>query len=108
MAALLALTLQIVLSFGHGHGFDAGPAPSVAGTSGGASVPSPSGGTGQHDEDYCATCAILALLTGAQTASGPVFVLLVALASAEITVAPEAPRLGASRTAFRSRAPPLS
>ena len=44
------------------------------------------------DADYCATCAILALLSGAQTASAPVFVLPVALASAEIAVAPASAR----------------
>jgi hypothetical protein len=107
MAALLALTFQIALSFGHGHGFDVGPAPSVAGTSGNVSVPSPPGGT-DHDEDYCATCAILALLAGAQAVNAPVLAPPAALAAAEIALAFEAIRISASRASFQSRAPPLS
>jgi hypothetical protein len=103
---LSALALQLGLSFGHVHGTRGDHPAAVETITADAGNASNTGDS--SDTDYCATCAILALLTGAQTASGPVFVLLVALASAEITVAPEAPRLGASRTAFRSRAPPLS
>ena len=103
--ALWALALQLALSFGHVHGTrDDHPAAAQTTTADAGNV-----STGDtSDTDYCATCAILALLTGAQTASAPVFVRPMAPVSVEITVAPEAPRLGASRTAFRSRAPPLS
>jgi hypothetical protein len=104
--ALWALALQLGLSFGHVHGTRGDHPAAVEIITADAVNASNTGGSG--DTDYCATCAILALLTGAQTASAPVFVLPVVLASAEITVAPEAPRLGASRRAFRPRAPPLS
>lgn len=104
--ALWALALQLGLSFGHVHG-SRGDHPAAAQTTT-ADADNASNTGDSSDTDYCATCAILTLLTGAQTASAPVFVLPVALASAEITVALKAPRLAASRTAFHSRAPPLS
>ena len=103
--ALWALALQLGLSFGHVHGTRGDHPAAVETTTADAGNASNTGDS--SDTDYCATCAILALLTGAQTASAPVFVLPVAL-SAEITLAPEVPRLGASRTVFHSRAPPLS
>jgi hypothetical protein len=106
MAALLALTLQIALAFGHGHGFDAHPATpaAIAGT-GDASAPVLPGGT---DQDYCATCAILALLTGAQIGNAPVVAPPAIVIAAEVVFASETPRISASRASFRSRAPPLS
>jgi hypothetical protein len=103
--ALWALALQLGLSFGHVHGTRGDHPAAAPTTTADASNASDTGDS--SDTDYCATCAILALLTGAQTASAPVFVRPMAPVSVEITVAPEAPRLGASRTAFHSRAPPL-
>jgi hypothetical protein len=100
--ALLALTLQLGLAFGHVH---ATPAP-TASLSAAASPPTDTGDSG--DADYCATCAILALLTGAQTATAPVVLLPNSLAPAEITLAPDPVRVVAAQAAFRSRAPPLS
>ena len=106
--ALLALALQLGLSFGHVHGAHADrPAAVLAATADAGNASATDTGD-SSDADYCATCAILALLTGAQTASAPVFVLPIALASAEIIFVPEAARLGSLRAAFRSRAPPLS
>jgi hypothetical protein len=101
--ALLALVIQLGLAFGHVHAIHAAQnAPSV-------SAAAPSGPTsGDPDDDYCATCAIMALLTGAQTASPPVIAPPVAQPSAEITAAPEVRRVESPRAAFRSRAPPLS
>jgi hypothetical protein len=103
--ALLALSLQLVLAFGHVHAIPGGQAAAIANASG-SSHPG-SGDSGDND-DYCATCAMLALLTGAQIASAPVVAPLVVLVSAEIAFAPEAVRPVFSRAAFRSRAPPLS
>jgi hypothetical protein len=99
--ALLALTLQFGLEFGHCH---ATPAPTAALT--GAAPHTDTGDSG--DADYCATCAMLALLTGAQTATAPVVVLAIASNWAEITFAPEAARTLSQRAPFRSRAPPVS
>ena len=101
--ALLALVLQLGLAFGHVHVHAAQNIPEASA----AATPAPVGGD-PDDNDYCATCAIMALLTGAQTASAPAVAPPVIRGSAEITVAPEATRIASSRAAFRSRAPPLS
>ena len=106
--ALLALTLQLGLAFGHVHGLHAvQPALTATADAGNAAPSHPSGGD-QDDNDYCTTCAILALLTGAQTASAPVVVLPISLTSVEITFAPEAARIASQRAPFLSRAPPVS
>ena len=101
--ALLALVLQLGLAFGHVHAIHA--EQSTAAVS--AAAPSDPA-SGDTDDDYCATCAVIALLTGAQTASPPVIAPPIVQPSAEITVAPEATHVESSRAAFRSRAPPLS
>ena len=101
--ALLALVLQLGLAFGHVHAIHEAqnvPAVSAAGPSDPAS--------GDPDDGYCATCAIIALLTGAQAASPPVVTALVAPRAAEIAIALDAAHIVFARTAFRSRAPPLS
>ena len=113
MAALLALSLQIALSFGHVHGFAADHAGSVVSADVGGQIPaqapapSPPGGADHQDGDYCAICAILAQLNGAQTATAPAIVHPVALASTEIAIPGEALRVASRRVAFHSRAPPL-
>jgi hypothetical protein len=106
--ALLALTLQLGLAFGHVHGLYAVQPVLTATPNAGNAAPSKTNGGDQNDTDYCATCAILALLTGAQTATAPIVVLPVSSTSAEITFAPEAARIVAQRAPFRSRAPPVS
>jgi hypothetical protein len=106
--ALLALTLQFGLAFGHVHGLHAAQPVLSATTDAGNTAPSQTNGGDQDNNDYCATCAILALLTGAQGATAPIVVLPIRSTSAEITFAPEAARIVAQRAPFRSRAPPLS
>lgn len=99
--ALLALVLQLGLSFGHVHGLhaDRAAAWTVAGQ--------PNAGPANSDDgDYCATCAILAMLSGAQTASAPAVVLPVTVPSASRLAPPETILFETRRTAFRSRAPP--
>jgi hypothetical protein len=106
--ALLALALQLALSFGHVHRLPTADFTIVASaaTPNGA-PPQPAGGE-HHDDDYCAICTVLALLSGAQTASAPVLPIFTAPPSTEITIASEAFRSDRSRAAFRSRAPPIS
>ena len=111
MAALLALIFQVALSFGHVHGFDAHPATAAAlADTGGDSFPpsTPDTDRHNHDKDHCAIYTILALLTGAQTATAPAVAPPAALTAAEIIFASEAIRISASRASFQSRAPPLS
>ena len=109
IAALLALSLQIALSFGHVHGFEANHAGGVVSADVGGQTPAPSqpGRADHQDGDYCAICAVLALLSGAQTASAPAVVQPVALASTEIAIPGDALRIASRRVAFHSRAPPL-
>jgi hypothetical protein len=106
--ALLALTLQLGLAFGHVHGLHAVQPVLTATTDAGNAAPSHTNGGGQDDTDYCATCAILALLTGAQTASAPVVAPPFELATVEVTFLVEAACIDTRYAAFRSRAPPLS
>jgi hypothetical protein len=100
--ALFALALQLALSFGHIHALPT-PQPTASVTAQVHDGPSP---PGNHDDDYCSICAVLALLTNAQTASAPVVVLPVVLAVAERPTLPETIPSGSQRVAFRSRAPP--
>ena len=109
MLALFALALQLALSFGHVHGTTAAHAAQVTAIAdSGERAAAPQPDTGDHGDDYCAICAVLTLLTGAQAASAPVFAPPAVIASAEIAFAQEAPRLGSQHAAFRSRAPPQS
>ena len=109
--ALLALTLQLGLAFGHVHGLHAVQPVLTATTDAGNAAPSHTNGGDQDDADYCATCAILALLTGAQTATAPIVGLPVSLTSAEIAFAParlpcpERRRHFARRSAFAGAMP---
>lgn len=106
--ALLALVLQLGLSFGHVHGPHAErPAITLTAPVEAGDTANPGTDTRDpRDTDYCAICAILALLTGAQTANAPTVALPVALAPTEIALPGEALRIGSPRVAFHSRAPP--
>ena len=107
--ALLALTLQLTLSFGHVHGPAAAHWTEAAIVANGGHNAAPQPATGDTDDsDYCAICAVLTLLTGAQAASAPVFAPPPVIASAEIVLTRQAALLGSERPAFRSRAPPQS
>jgi hypothetical protein len=101
---LFALALQFGLSFGHTHALHS-PQPIASLTAPAADGSSP---LGNHDDDdnYCSICAVLALLTNAQTASAPVVVPPVVLAAAELPPLSETILSGLQRVAFRSRAPP--
>jgi hypothetical protein len=103
--ALFALLMQLGLSFGHVHPIAAGEPTAIANASEPASHPA---NGGHHDDDYCAICAVLALLSGAQTATAPAIAPPMALASNEITATADTPAAAAAWGAFRSRAPPQS
>ena len=109
-AALFALTFQIVMSFGHVHGFEANlAAPAIVADIGVHATPdAPQGDKDHQDADQCGCCAILSLLNGAETASAPLIASPIALASGEAKFAAEAALIEARRAAFQSRGPPLS
>jgi hypothetical protein len=107
--ALLALALQLGLSFGHVHlayashpGLVATPAQNDAAT------PQPPDHEDDHESHYCAIYAINALLSGAEVAAPPVIPTPAAWAVADVSIATAVVRAGFRRPAFRSRAPPLS
>ena len=103
-AALLALLVQLTISFGHRHSFDsdAAPAPHTGSTS----------STPADDDrlplgDVCAICIAAAQLASAQLPPPPQVPMRLAIAAeipdaAFVTLAAVAQRL-----AFRSRAPPI-
>jgi hypothetical protein len=102
--ALFALLAQVGLSFGHVHWHTIKPGIAVTALAAGGSAPADQ----RDDDDYCAICAVLTMLNGAQCATAPAL----ATPSARVTpLPPPAPamlRLIARHDSFRSRAPPLS
>jgi hypothetical protein len=100
--ALLALTLQLALSFGHFHAEHA--APSVVAVTGQA------GDAPQHhdDEPGCAICAVLAMLGNGATSSAPAVAAPTLLARSVLRPADETLGPLARSTSFRSRAPPFA
>lgn len=106
--ALVALVLQLALAFGHSHSEAFSRTAEIAAlTDGGSDGGQPDSPAAPHDHDYCGVCAVLSLLAGAQTADVPT---LPMPAVAAVTVVAEPGTIHAirGRTAFQSRAPPLS
>jgi len=115
--ALLALLLQLVLSFGHSHPL-ADPAASVVAGSvaTAASVaafhpaapdqPAPS--PDDHDDDGCAICATLAMLHSVLAAVPPALPLPLAGLAIERSAEPAPTIVARSAAAFQPRAPPAA
>ena len=106
LAALFALTLQLVLSFGHLHVALAAPAPAVI------ALTQPAGDAPGHDDDHagkpCDICAVVHALSTAQAAAPPVLAVPVAFTVARHAPADDRAAAPTFRTAFRSRAPPAA
>ncbi|HYA05993.1 MAG TPA: hypothetical protein VEF90_08890 [Xanthobacteraceae bacterium] len=108
------MALQLVLSFGHVHlhGIGAGASHStVAATHNSAPAPAPRQHPAQNtpdDDDYCAICASIFLVSNSLVSTPPALPLPVGFARIEhslgTTGAVTAPRL----VAFQSRAPPAA
>lgn len=105
--ALIALTLQLGLSFGHVHAHAGAPASfSVAQTT---SYDGDHTGAPDRDEaGYCATCALLSLLAGAQASDVPQELAALTPAASLLAMAELAVPTTTADLAFRSRAPPRS
>jgi hypothetical protein len=105
--ALIALTLQLGLSFGHVHVEAAGHGAELA--TGGAEPPHDDGhpehGDG-GDRRHCPSCAILSLLAGAQIGADLIWSVPVSRVARQLTPAAETTGLENARSAFRARAPP--
>jgi hypothetical protein len=124
--ALLALAIQLVLSFGHHHGAAALAAPAVAVQASGASTPlatkaivndsatasaeSPAGpATGHHqDSDFCAVCAVMALAGTVPFTEPPVLLLPEAYHFLYLTTDAEFNHIRSRHTVSQPRAPPAS
>jgi hypothetical protein len=109
--ALAAMALQLVLSFGHVH-FDKVGAGSVAAKVADTRAPPSKSSPAQHPsnetDDYCAICATLhlastSLLPGAPPLSVPSVTQII-----EHLNSPASLFVARQRTAFQSRAPPLT
>jgi hypothetical protein len=112
--ALLALAVQIILSFGHIHHEDIfGPArpgvaaASVAQAAADNSNAPPGDQPSKHGDDYCPICAAISLLSNSFVAAAPQLPLPVVAHAVEhadrVVVTAIAPR----RAPFQSRAPPI-
>jgi hypothetical protein len=106
--ALVAISLQLVLAFGHVHHDAYSHASEIAALTDGSNSSQPGNPAAPTDHDYCAICTVLSLLSGAQGASAPALPVPATTPSVAVVVAPETVHAAELRPAFRSRAPPLA
>jgi Protein of unknown function (DUF2946) len=124
--ALFALAIQFVLSFGHFHGSIAQAAPAIqtgltqtdladaqalvaTDVASAAQQHQPSNSdTDQQPADACAICAVMALAGNVLFATPPLLWLPQAVELLYLTTDAEFAHLGLGRSAFQSRAPPVS
>lgn len=108
-AALLALLVQGVLSFGHLHSRDLGlQTAALANSEAGNGLTS--GDPRSHDPvgRVCDICATLSMIGSAQVAAPPALPVPVAFSAAAPALPAHAALAGLQRVNFRSRAPPLA
>jgi hypothetical protein len=125
--ALLALVVQFALSFGHFHGAAAQAAPAIQSSpalsdassadrlaatdlasTAAAREPASDHDSGQPSNDPCAICAVMALANAVLFATPPLLLLPQAVEFLYLTTDAEFIHLDSARTAFQSRAPPVS
>jgi hypothetical protein len=111
--ALLAITLQIVLSFGHAHRFD-GFRPGVLSLQPIAAAPDqPAAEAGVPAQkpagiafEYCAICAVIEMGGSAVPAATPAYLVPVAVSRVRFASFAEATASTLDRLLFEARAPP--
>ena len=116
--ALLALALQLALSFGHIHlkdvlGEPHSSASAVASTLALLSDEQPSaqgtnGSHHEHEDEYCAIYAINGLIGCAQHAEPPALLMPLRIGRARHTLGYEIPLVELHHTLFQARAPPIA
>ena len=107
--ALVALCVQLVLSFGHFHGVAALAAPTAVVSDDSAQPQTaPDHDSGQQPADNCAICAVIALANTTLFATPPLLELPQAVEFLYLTTDAEFVHLQHARVAFQSRAPPVS
>jgi hypothetical protein len=105
--ALVALAIQLALSFGHFHGITAQAAPGIS------QAAQPQQPASDHDSDRqpndgCAICAVMAMANAVTFATPPLLLLPQAVEFSYLTTDTEFVHLNAVRVAFQPRAPPIS
>jgi Protein of unknown function (DUF2946) len=105
--ALVALAIQLALSFGHFHGITAQAASGIS------QAAQPQQPASDHDSDRqtndgCAICAVMAMANAVTFATPPLLLLPQAVEFSYLTTDAEFVRLNAVRVAFQPRAPPIS
>jgi hypothetical protein len=104
--ALLALAVQLVLSFGHFHGLAVQAAPDTVIASGQQQAPA------NHDSDQpndgCAICAVMAMAGTVLSATPPQLLLPQAVEFLHQTTDAGFVHLSSASVAFQPRAPPIS
>ncbi|MBS0528746.1 MAG: DUF2946 domain-containing protein [Proteobacteria bacterium] len=127
--ALLALAIQLVLSFGHHHGATALAAPALQSDAGGARLAAAQAlaakdlaaqtsavaattpakpASHDQDSDHCAICAVMALAGTVLFTGPPVLLLPEAYHFLYLTTDAEFNHLESRRVVFQPRAPPAS
>jgi hypothetical protein len=115
--ALLAMGVQLVVTFGHIHLDDLIPSSanlSAAATAGpsGSALPDGSGPSqkpdGDHDDDICAICALIQLAAISVPSVAPVLPSPLPVRWAMLEAPVEMPVPGEIHASFRARAPPLA
>jgi hypothetical protein len=111
--ALLAITLQIVLSFGHAHRFDSFR-PSALSLQPVAAVPDQPAAEADNPTqkpaglafEYCAICAVIEMGASAVPAATPAYLVPVAASRVQFASYAEATASTLDRLLFEARAPP--
>jgi hypothetical protein len=110
--ALLALTVQFVVAFGHIHRDDiygpARPAAAIAAAVPDGGQPLPANHPAKHSDDYCAICATMSLLGNSFVVAAPLLLLPSASHAIEQFDRVAAIFIAPRRAAFQSRAPPAA
>jgi hypothetical protein len=103
--AIFALTVQLLLSFGHVHAIASPTTPSIQSSQ---QLPAPSPDSDQHPDDFCAICAVMALASTAVAATPPALPQPPAFEHAQPTTLALFTSPRPTHAAFRSRAPPIT
>ena len=111
--ALIALAINVALSFGHFHAFDGkvvnggliAKVASIATSDDGAKPGHPND---DHADVLCPICVAAAAMAQALASVPPALAVEFAVAAADRTIAPDITLIQPPRAAFQSRGPPLT
>ena len=109
-AALLALVLQLAISFGHVHGLEAG-VPAGAARALAPTSPHADDNTANlpaTDDDYCAICAVISLVGTGRIADAPALPVRLTFVVVRVADAREPFVAQPGALPFRARGPPIA